>query len=203
MDTFVEYLATARPDGLPGSGDAEAGGDRVNWALDPRADMTEPRFDEFDEIDTQILVILSEDPRMSYQALSSRLADEGYEMSAEGVRHRVTDLMEATTPFFLLDPDQITWEIVRISVRATDGPGDKEEAFERIVDLPFWHVTKGLGTYDVYGVGMAPTLEDIDGMVSEIRGYDCIDTVDHIVVTEQASDLEDYYRKGMGDDGAE
>jgi len=181
----------------------ETGDDRVNRSLDRGGDMTEPRFDEFDEIDTQILVILSEDPRMSYQALSRRLSEAGYEMSAEGVRHRVTDLMEATTPFFLLDPDQLTWEIVRISVRATDGPGDKQEAFERIVDLPFWHVTKGLGTYDVYGVGMAPTLEDIDGMVSEIRGYDCIETVDHIVVTEQASDLEDYYRKGMGDDGSE
>jgi DNA-binding Lrp family transcriptional regulator len=162
--------------------------------------MTEPRFDAFDEIDTQILVVLSEDPRMSYQALSQRLADEGYEMSAEGVRHRVSDLMEATTPFFLLDPEHLSWEIVRVSVRSTDGPGDKQEAFERITELPFWHVTKGLGTYDVYAVGMAPTLEDVEGMVTEIREYDCVDRIDHIVVTERASDLEDYYRQEMRED---
>lgn len=165
--------------------------------------MTEPRFDAFDEIDTQILVILSEDPRMSYQALSERLSEKGYEMSAEGVRHRVTDLMEATTPFFLLDPEHLSWEIVRISVRATDGPGDKQEAFDRIAELPFWHVTKGLGTYDVYAVGMAPTLEDVEGMVTEIREYACVDRIDHIVVTERASDLEDYYRQEMREDGAE
>lgn len=165
--------------------------------------MTESPVDEFDEIDTQILVILSEDPRMSYQKLSRRLGDVGYEMSAEGVRHRVSDLMEATTPFFLLDPDQLSWEIVRISVRATDGPGDKHEAFKRIADMPFWHVTKGIGTYDIYGVGMAPTLEDVEEMVTEIRGYECVATVDHIVVTERASDLEDYYRQGMRDGSAE
>lgn len=165
--------------------------------------MTEPRFDAFDEIDTQILVILSEDPRMSYQALSERLAEKGYEMSAEGVRHRVTDLMEATTPFFLLDPEHLSWEIVRISVRATDGPGDKQDAFERITELPFWHVTKGLGTYDVYAVGMAPTLEDVEAMVTEIREYDCVDRIDHIVVTERASDLEDYYRQEMREDNTD
>ncbi|MFB6220663.1 MAG: Lrp/AsnC family transcriptional regulator [Halolamina sp.] len=163
--------------------------------------MTEPRFDAFDEIDTQILVILSEDPRMSYQNLSRRLAEEGYEMSAEGVRHRVTDLLEATTPFFLLDPEHLTWEIVRISVRATDDPGAKEQAFERIADMPFWHVTKGIGTYDVYGVGMAPALEDVEEMVTEIREYDCVAKTDHIVVTERASDLEDYYRQGMRENG--
>jgi len=159
--------------------------------------MSDSPFDAFDAIDTQILVILSEDPRMSYQTLSRRLSEEGYEMSAEGVRRRVTDLMAATTPFFLLDPEQLAWEIVRISVRATDGPGDKAEAFERIADLPFWHVTTGIGTYDIYGVGMAPTIAEIEEMVSTIRGYNCIDRIDFMVVTDRRSDLEDYYRQEL------
>jgi DNA-binding Lrp family transcriptional regulator len=163
--------------------------------------MTESPFDAFDAIDTQILVVLSEDPRMSYQQLSRRLSEEGYEMSAEGVRRRVTDLMAVTTPFFLLDPEQLAWEIVRISVRATDGPGDKDEAFERIADLPFWHVTKGVGTYDIYGVGMAPTITEVEEMISEIRGYDCVDRVDFIVVTDRRSDLEDYYRQELRENG--
>jgi DNA-binding Lrp family transcriptional regulator len=159
--------------------------------------MSESPFDAFDAIDTQILVILSEDPRMSYQQLSRRLEEEGYQMSAEGVRRRVTDLMAATTPFFLLDPEQLAWEIVRISVRATDGPGDKDDAFDRIAEMPFWHVTKGIGTYDIYGVGMAPTMADIDAMVTEIRGYDCVAEIDFIVVTDRRSDLQDYYRQGL------
>lgn len=159
--------------------------------------MSESAFDAFDAIDTQILVILSEDPRLSYQTLSRRLSEEGYEMSAEGVRRRVTDLMAATTPFFLLDPEQLAWEIVRISVRATDGPGDKQAAFDRIAELPFWHVTKGIGTYDIYGVGMAPTIAEVEEMVSEIRGYDCVSQIDFIVVTDRRSDLEDYYRQGL------
>jgi len=163
--------------------------------------MTESPFNAFDAIDTQILVVLSEDPRMSYQKLSQRLSEEGYEMSAEGVRQRVTDLMAATTPFFLLDPEQLAWEIVRISVRATDGPGDKDEAFERIATLPFWHLTKGIGTYDVYGVGMAPTIAEVEEMIAEIRGYDCVDRIDFIVVTDRRSDLEDYYRQELREDG--
>lgn len=156
--------------------------------------MSGSPFDEFDEIDSNILVILSEDPRMSYGAVSERLERRGYDMSAEGVRHRVSKLMDATTAFFLLDPEQVSWEIVRISVRASDGPGDKREAFDRIAALPFWHVTKGIGTYDIYAVGMAPGLEDIEAMVTEIREYDAVDRVEYIVVTERDSDLDDYYR---------
>lgn len=162
--------------------------------------MADSPFNKFDAIDTKILVLLSEDPRMSYQKLSRRLTEEGYEMSAEGVRRRVSDLMAATRTFFLLDPEQFAWEIVRISVRATDGPGDKQEAFERIADLPFWHVTKGIGTYDIYAVGMAPTLAEIEEMVSEIRGEDCVDQVDHITVTDRKSDLGDYYRQEIHED---
>jgi len=63
--------------------------------------MSDSPFDAFDAINTQILMILSEDPRMSYQTVSRRLSEEGYEMSAEGVRWRVTDLMAATTALFL------------------------------------------------------------------------------------------------------
>lgn len=161
--------------------------------------MSESPFDAFDAIDTEILVLLSEDPRMSYQKLSHRLAENGHQMSAEGVRNRVTDLMDASTPFFLLNPERVAWEweIVRISVKATDGPGDKREAFEQIGDLPFWHVTMGIGTYDIYAVGIAPTLADVEALISAVRGYDCVAQTDHIVVTERKSELKDYYRQGI------
>lgn len=158
--------------------------------------MTGSRFENFDDIDAHILRILAEDPRMPYQDIANELGDEGYEMSGEGIRHRVSRLIDATTAFFLLEPEHMSWEIVRIAVRAADGPGDKAEAFERVSEMPFWHVTKGIGTYDVYAVGMAPTLADIEDFVTTIREFECVDTIDHIVVTERNSDLDDYYRTG-------
>lgn len=158
--------------------------------------MPGSRFENFDDIDTHILRILTEDPRMPYQDIANELADEGYEMSAEGIRHRVSKLIDATTAFFLLEPEHMSWEIVRIAARASDGPGDKTDTFERISEMPFWHVTKGIGTYDVYAVGMAPTLADIEELVTTIREYECVETIDHIVVTERHSDLDDYYRTG-------
>lgn len=158
--------------------------------------MATPRFENFDDIDAHILRILSEDPRMPYGDIAAELANEGYEMSSEGIRHRVSKLMEATTAFFLLEPENMSWEIVRIAVRTGDAPGDKAESFERISEMPFWHVTKGIGTYDIYAVGMAPTLADIEELVTTIREFDCVDTIDHIVVTERNSNLDDYYRTG-------
>lgn len=149
---------------------------------------------EFDEIDSRILRVLSQDPRMPYQDIADELKEEGYEMSGEGIRYRVSKLMDSTAAFFLLNPDHLDWEIVRISVRACDETGAKQETFERIAEMPFWHVTKGIGTYDVYAVGMAPTLSDIEEFVTTIREFECVKVVDHIVVTERHSDLDDYYR---------
>lgn len=158
--------------------------------------MADGKFENFDEIDSHILRVLSEDPRMPYGDIAAELAEEGYEMSGEGIRYRVSKLMDSTTAFFLLDPEDLSWEILRIAVRATDDGGAKDEVFDRISGMPFWHVTRGLGTYDVYAVGMAPSMQEVDETVTTIREFDAVDAVEHIVVTDRHSDLESYYRTG-------
>lgn len=163
--------------------------------------MGKAKLQNFDEIDSRILQILSEDPRAPYSDIAEQLEDQGYQMSSEGIRYRVSDLMEATTAFFLLDPDELDWEIVRLMVKASDAPGAKTDAFERISDLPFWHVTRGLGTYDIYGVAMAPTMREIDELVTTIDEFDSVVSTDHIVVTEHSSNLADYYR--LADDAGD
>ncbi|MFC7192382.1 hypothetical protein ACFQL7_22915 [Halocatena marina] len=88
----------------------------------------------------------------------------------------------------------MSWEIVRIAVKATNADSMKDEAFDRISEMPFWHVTRGIGTYDVYAVGMAPSMRKIDEFVTTIREFDCVENIEHIVVTERRSNLDDYYR---------
>lgn len=156
--------------------------------------MTKTKLQNFDEIDSHILQILSKDPRAPYSDISGELADKGYEMSSEGIRYRVSNLLKTTTAFFLLDPDELDWEIVRLMVRAADEPGAKAEAFERISAMPFWHVTRGLGTFDIYAVAMAPTMREIDEFVTTIEEFDSVVSTEHIVVTEHSSNLSDYYR---------
>ncbi|MFC6963980.1 Lrp/AsnC family transcriptional regulator [Halocatena marina] len=156
--------------------------------------MNGNKFENFDDIDSHILKILTSDPRAPYSDIAEELKEAGYKMSSEGIRYRVSKLMEATTAFFLLDPDDLSWEIVRIAVKATNADSMKDEAFDRISEMPFWHVTRGIGTYDVYAVGMAPSMRKIDEFVTTIREFDCVENIEHIVVTERRSNLDDYYR---------
>lgn len=156
--------------------------------------MVRTKLQNFDEIDSRILQILSEDPRAPYSDIAQELESYGYQMSSEGIRYRVSNLMEATTAFFLLDPDELDWEIVRLTVQTSNDPDAKTDAFERISGLPFWHVTRGIGTYDIYAVAMAPTMREIDELVTTINEFDSVVRTDHIVVTEHRSDLADYYR---------
>lgn len=155
--------------------------------------MTDSQFENIDDIDSLILQILSSDPRAPYSEIASELEEAGYEMSSEGIRYRVSKLLDTTTVFFLLDPEDISWEIVRIAVEAVDEAGAKDETFRKLSEMRFWHVVRGLGTYDVYAVGMAPTLSEIDDLVTTIEEYDAVESVNHIVVTERESNMEDYY----------
>jgi len=149
--------------------------------------------ENIDDIDSLILQILSSDPRAPYSEIADKLKQAGHEMSSEGIRYRVSKLVDTTTVFFLLDPEDINWEIVRITVEAADEPGAKDEAFDMLADKRFWHVVRGIGTYDIYAVGMAPTLGEIDEILTEVEEADAVDRVDHIVVTERDSSMKDYY----------
>lgn len=183
--------------------DSDATADRrrsLKRVREPPSCVSDKKFENFDELDSQILRILSEDPRAPYSDIARELEDSGYQMSSEGIRYRVSSLMGSTTAFFLLDPDELSWEIVRLMVKTTDAPEAKTEAFDRISEMPFWHVTRGIGTYDIYAVAMAPSMRQIDEYVTTIREFDSVDQADHIVVTEHNSNLQDYYRTATDSD---
>ena len=156
--------------------------------------MTEssPQFESFDAIDGEILQILTEDPRTPYSEITDQLADAGYEMSTEGVRYRVSKILDTTTVFFLLDPREMTWEIVRITVIAANRPNAKQEAFDLLNEMPFWHVSKGIGTADVFAVGSMPSNKDVDAAVTAIREHDCVDRVEYLIVTDRNRDMHSY-----------
>ncbi len=185
---------------MPGMSRLQTGNDRQDGNCYShrfgRGSMANSRFENFDAVDSHLLRILAEDPRMPYAEIADRLQEAGHEMTSEGIRYRVSNLFEATTVFFLLDPEDLSWEIVRIAATATDKPGAKDACFELIADKRFWHVTRGLGTYDVYGVGMAPSMSEIEGLLTDIREADPVEALEYLVVTERSSSMDDYYLPG-------
>lgn len=154
--------------------------------------MPEHSFDSFDEIDGVILQKLAENPRIPYSELTEILADLGYEMSAEGVRYRVDKIVEMTTVFFLIDPQAVSWEILRVAVSTKNTEGAKSEAFDLLRESPLWHVSRGIGSYDIYAVGSLPSLRMVDELVTSVEEADCISNVEYIVVTERNHDMTQY-----------
>lgn len=153
---------------------------------------SETQWETIDEIDSTILDILAENPRKPYSEITGELAESGFDMSTEGVRYRVEKILETTTVFFLLDPEETEWELVRVMISATDAPGAKEETFKFVRDLPFWHVSSGLGSYDVYAVGSLPNVKAVDETLTKIRESEAVEEVDYIVVTERNRDMSSY-----------
>lgn len=152
----------------------------------------ENQWGTFDEIDSTILHSLAENPRKPYSEITEELAEEGYDMSTEGVRYRVEKILEMTTVFFLLDPQELDWELVRMAVTATDDSDAKRRTFELVREMPFWHVSAGLGSYDVYAVGSLPDVKTVDDIVTTIREHEFVADVDYIVVTERNRDMSSY-----------
>jgi DNA-binding Lrp family transcriptional regulator len=150
------------------------------------------KWEMFDEIDKQILDVLSHNPRIPYSKLADQLEDSGHMMSTEGIRYRVSKILEVTTVFFLLDPQKLSWEVIRLAITTTDEPDAKEEMFQMVSDMPFWHVSRGIGTYDLFAVGSAPSMNAVDTLVTTIREQDFIKEIEYIVVTDRNRDMESY-----------
>lgn len=146
----------------------------------------------FDEIDIQILQILAEEPRIPYSEISEQLAEGGHELSSEGVRYRVSNILDKTAVFFLLDPQEVSHEIVRLMVTTADEPNAKDEVFDLLCELPFWHVSRGIGTYDAYAVGTVQSLSQLDELVAAIRQDEYVRDVEYLIVTRRNQDMESY-----------
>lgn len=152
-----------------------------------------------DELDRLILKALAEGPRTPYSDIAEQLAEEGHEMSSEGVRHRVSKLLDRTSIFFLLEPEEHEWEIVRLAISVSDEPGAKGEAMEAIAEMSFWLVTRGIGTYDIYAVATAATNSRVDELVSRVEELDTVVDVEHSIETSRYTNVDDYLSAGQRD----
>jgi len=145
-----------------------------------------------DEIDRHLLAILSEDPRLPYSEITEELAEEGFEMSSEAIRQRVSSLLRLTTNFFLLRPENHQWEIVVITVETKGGGATKQAVFEELSDLNFWFVGSGFGTIDIYGVATVNSTADIDELVNDVRDVNGTETVDFFIETNRSTAIGRY-----------
>lgn len=145
-----------------------------------------------DEIDRRILAILAKDPRIPYSDISNELAEEGFELSSEAIRRRVTSLLEITTSFFLLRPDTHEWEIVLVTVRADGGTSAKAEVFEAMSEMDFWFVGSGFGTVDVYAHATVSSTAEVDKLVNDVRDISAASEVDYFVETDRSTAVERY-----------
>lgn len=154
--------------------------------------MEEGILAELDEIDREILRILSGNPRMPYNQLSSKLEERGHEMTGEGVRYRVSKLLDATSPLFLLAPAEHGWEILRVGIRVENSPGAVDEVYGALSDSGAWLVTKGFGKHDLRALATTKNNKQIREFLSAIRGIEQVKGVDHFIETDRRSFMENY-----------
>lgn len=154
--------------------------------------MTTGKIDDLDKLDRLILKVLATDPRAPYSDIADRLAEEGYDMSSEGVRYRVSKLLEQTSIFFLLAPSEHNWEIVRLAISVGDDPDAKSKALDAVSEMPFWLVCRGVGSYDIYAVATAASNAEVDRLVREVEELPAVSEVEYSIETERHTDIDTY-----------
>ena len=147
---------------------------------------------EIDEIDRQILEILANDPRSPYADIADELSNYDIDMSSEGVRRRVTSLLENMTSFFLPRPERNSWEIVLITIETIDKANSKQEVFEAMANMDFWFVADGFGTIDLYGIATAESNAKIDDLLTQVRALDSVAEVDYFIETDRNVNIKNY-----------
>lgn len=162
-----------------------------------------PTDDGLDEIDRILLRLLSEEPRMSYSSIAERLEADGHEMSSEGVRNRVRKLLQMTSAFFLVAPEDHDWEILRIGISLEDAPGVRPKVRSFLAENGFWLICDGTGTIDIYAVATSTSVEDIDTLIMSVRSHSSVEEVDFSIETKRVTDLENYFSHGTPEESSE
>lgn len=154
--------------------------------------MTDRPVDELDDIDRVILRILARNPRIPYSDIAEELAEEGYEMSSEGIRYRVSNLFDSTSILLLTAPKDHGWEVLRLLVSVENEPGAEREAFERLQEMEFWMACRTMGSSDLYAVATARSNREAHEMVSEVRGLEHVESVEPLIETDRETDISNY-----------
>lgn len=145
-----------------------------------------------DEIDHVIVGILAQNPRTPYSEIADVLTTKGHELSAEAIRKRVGKIFDATSMFFLLSPEQHSWEIVRVGVKVDTEPGARAAVYDRLADQDLWFVARGFGSLDFYVVGTATSNEAVEALLTAIRELEHVVAVEYIVETSRVTNIENY-----------
>lgn len=154
--------------------------------------MTENPVEGLDDIDRQILRILAENPRMPYSDIADRLDQEGYEMSSEGIRYRVSNLFESTSIQLLTAPKEYGWDVLRLLITVTSNPDAKSKVFESLTEKPFWLNCRVMGSFDIYAVATTQSVQDADELITDVRELDHVENVEYALETDRNTSIQDY-----------
>lgn len=150
-------------------------------------------MEELDEIDRIILGILSENPRTPYSDIANELDERGHDMSGEGIRYRVQNLFDSTSTFFMLDPEQHDWQVLRCAISVADRQDARADVIESLEEKPFWFISSGFGSFEVYAVATAATTAQVDSLLEELRGIEDVRDVDFFLETRRSTDVRKYF----------
>jgi DNA-binding Lrp family transcriptional regulator len=154
--------------------------------------MPEEHSDNLDEIDRKILRILSEDPRASYAEIAKKLGQDGCEMTAEGIRYRVSQLYESTSLVLMTQPQKHGWENLRLNITTVGGAQTKQRIFEKLSEMPFWIICRGFGSYDLYANATVPSNNKVDQIISDVKDIDGVDDVEFYLETERTTNFDNF-----------
>lgn len=145
-----------------------------------------------DEIDRTILRILAQDPRKPYSEIAEDLKKEGYDMSGEGSRYRVSQLFETTSILLLTAPKEHGWETLRLFISTEDSEGAKEATMDHLSEMNYWLVCRLIGSFDIYAVATVESNRDADRLISEIRELNTVANVEYALETGRHTNVENY-----------
>lgn len=145
-----------------------------------------------DEIDRTLLRLLAEDPRAPYTELHEQLKDEGYEMTNEGIRYRISKLYESTSMLLLTTPKEHGWENLRMFITTTGDSGAKERTFEKLAEMDIWIICRGFGSFDIYANATIPSSDKAERLISQVEELDEVADVDFFLETDRLTNMDRY-----------
>jgi DNA-binding Lrp family transcriptional regulator len=146
-----------------------------------------------DAIDWEIVRMLTEDPRCPYSDIANQLEKRGHELSSEAVRHRVNNIFEVMSIFFMIHPNKQEWEVMVLLINTVSEKGSKETIINSLLEGKCWFASQGYGSFDVYAITTAETNSDIENIIDDIESHAQVERLEYLVETRRVLESSNYF----------
>ena len=146
-----------------------------------------------DTLDSEILILLAKEPRITLNELSSRLKRKGIDISIEGVRKRVSRVLKNSLFMPFIKWEEYGLSLLTVEIKVRGGMEARKQVVDNVKKIGSFLNLFTFGNFDVIAFFTIKGKSRISSIIDRLKEIPRVKEVSHSMITEQQISLENIF----------